>query len=138
MAFFAGELERIKVSVLVDRGCNTNMISKEFVSRNRKWLGRLGETDALISHSRVWVSERALEALEHGNVTLGNTSFTCLSNWLVGTARYDLILGMPWHVDCSPTIDYRKLKIFWGQVPGLWNWEKSSFRCALINPLSLA
>lgn len=34
-----------------------------------------------------------------------------MSKWLVGTARYDVILGMPWRKDINPCIDYSDRKI---------------------------
>ncbi len=30
------------------------------------------------------------------------------SNWLVANCRYDVLLGMPWHVTFNPSIDYQK------------------------------
>lgn len=105
-----GLLEGLEVSILIDGGCNTNMVSKSFVERNRSYLiNKLGPTKANISHSREGLVEQALEALEGGEMVLGDPGDTELkynSNWLVGTARYDVILGMPWHKDCRPQINY--------------------------------
>ncbi len=33
------------------------------------------------------------------------------SNWLVANCRYDILLGMPWHVTYNHSIDYRKKNI---------------------------
>lgn len=33
------------------------------------------------------------------------------SNWVVGDCRYDIILGLPWHVDCKPIIDYERRQV---------------------------
>ncbi len=30
------------------------------------------------------------------------------SNWIVANCRYDVPLGMPWHVTFNPSIDYKK------------------------------
>lgn len=102
-----GVLEGVEVSILIDGGCNTNMVSSSFVRRNRaNVVNKLGPTNANISHSREGVVEQALEGLEGGEMVLGDRELNYKSNWLVGTARYDVILGMPWYKDCRPQINY--------------------------------
>lgn len=65
------EIAEESVSVLVDGGCNTNMLSTDFIERIRESLKqKLGATSAVISHSRTGVLERAKEALKEGELLL--------------------------------------------------------------------
>lgn len=38
------------------------------------------------------------------------------SNWIVADCRCDVLLGMPWHVHCKPTIDYETGELKSGNV----------------------
>ena len=33
------------------------------------------------------------------------------SNWAVAESRYDVLLGMPWHVHCNPKVDYTSREV---------------------------
>lgn len=93
-----------QVTVLKDDGCNTNVISKSFVNKNRHLL-ETKSTCVNINHSYRKVVEEASEVVVDGLVEIGNLKYK--SNWIVADCRYDILLGMPWHVECTPTVDYR-------------------------------
>lgn len=40
------------------------------------------------------------------NETLRTGSDTYKTNWLVSNCRYDVLLGIPWHVKFKPTVRY--------------------------------
>lgn len=95
------------MTVLVDGGYNNKMLNSDFLERFRHYLDeKWGTTDAIISQSRAGVQEYAYQRLSGGNVLLGGGEYKYTSNWLVGTARYDFMLVMPWNHDCNPDIGF--------------------------------
>ena len=52
-----------------------------------------------------------------GTLRLGAHAYT--SNWIVANCRYDVLLGMPWHVAHNPSINYeqRIVKVGPGVIP---------------------
>ena len=98
-----GLLEGKKVSVLKDDGCNTNVVSRDFFEKNRglfKWK----ECDVEVRHSKSGSVENSSEVILGGTLIIGKHSYK--SNWLVANCRYEVLLGMPWHVAHNPLIDY--------------------------------
>ena len=98
-----GLLEGKKVSVLKDDGCNTNVVSRDFFEKNRglfKWR----ERDVEARHSKTDSVENSSEVILGGTLIVGKHSYK--SNWLVSNCRYEVLLGMPWHVAHNPLIDY--------------------------------
>lgn len=61
--------------------------------------------------------ENASELIFNGTLKLGTHEYT--SNWVVANARYDVLLGMPWHAAHNPNIDYvnRTVKIGTDVIP---------------------
>lgn len=106
-----GTLNGIPVVILKDDGCNTNVISKRFVRENRKKL-KFKEIRTMISHSKEGLDEISRECVFNATVRIGSHCYT--SNWIVGDCRYDLLLGMPWHVTCQPKVDYKNREIYVG------------------------
>ena len=99
-----GSLGGIRVKVLKDDGCNTNVVSQEFFRRNRKnfnWKG----CNVEVSHSHKGSVENSSQVILGATLTIGKHSYK--SNWLVASCRYDVLLGMPWHVAHNPYINYK-------------------------------
>ncbi len=100
-----GLMEGEKVRVLKDDGCNTNIISNEFFQRNcglLKWK----HCDIEVKNSSKESNELATKIVLGGTLQIGDHLYK--SNWLVANCRYDILLGMPWHVETKPKIDYQK------------------------------
>ena len=74
-----------------------------FVKRN-KGLFDTVKTDVQVKYSQEGNTEDASELILNGTLKLGSHGYT--SNWLVASSRYDVLLGMPWHVANNPEIDY--------------------------------
>lgn len=92
-----------QVVVLKDDGCNTNVISKSFVDANRHLLDvRL--SPATINHSNKNSVEETNEIVIDAEVEIGSHKYR--SNWIVSDCRYDVLLGMPWHNDVCPRMNY--------------------------------
>lgn len=63
----------------------------------------LEETSTVINHSDKRTTEKAEEIVVGAEIEIGDLKYT--SNWIVSDCRYDILLGMPWNVDCSLSID---------------------------------
>lgn len=61
-------------------------------------------TNFRIHHSN-GEDETASEVVYDTEIVLGNTKYR--SDWAVSQVRYDVILGLPWHEENSPEIDYK-------------------------------
>lgn len=91
--------------VLKDDGCNTNVLSSEFVRLNRGLLD-VRPANVTIAHSDRDATEKAHEMVFGTTIQIGNHRYT--SNWAVANSRYDVILGMPWHQQHNPAINYEQ------------------------------
>ena len=100
-----GNLEGKNVKVLKDDGCNTNVVSKAFFNKNRK-LFKWRRDDIEVWHSKSKSLENSTEVIQGATLRIGKHSYK--SNWVVASCRYDVLLGMPWHVANNPSIDYKK------------------------------
>lgn len=94
-----------QVTVLKDDGCNTNILSTDFVRRNRHLL-QTAKRNTVIKHSDKETTQRSNIVVL--NATLNIDSHLYTSNWVVANSRYDVILGIPWHVTYNPIINYTK------------------------------
>ena len=106
-----GYLESEPVEILKDDGCNTNVVSAEFYKKHRhvfKWK----TCDAEVMHSNSNSVEKASKILIGATLTIGGHIYK--SNWLVANCRYDVLLGMPWHVSSNPKMDYENRELFVG------------------------
>lgn len=56
-----------------------------------------------INHSSRDVTVQTNEIVLDTEIQIGDHKYK--SNWIVADCRYDVLLGMPWHVDCSSKID---------------------------------
>lgn len=119
-----GTINGKNVRMLKDDGCNTNLVSKEFLKRNRR-LFKVISTITSIQHSMQGSGERASEMILSGTIQIGSHVYT--SNFLVGSCRYDVLLGMPWHVANNPQIDYPNRRVLVGNEDlfGTLDSEKS-------------
>ena len=118
-----GLLEGISVTILKDDGCNTNIVSIEFFEANMhsfKWI----PCKTKVNHSNKESNETATKLILGATLQIGDHSYR--SNWLVANCRYDVLLGMPWHVENNPLVDYNK-KTFSLQ-PKIGNIGLKSFR----------
>lgn len=100
-----GKINGKKVEVLKDDGCNTNVISRTFLNRN-KALFTLGASAVTISHSRKDSQETIDNFIINTTVTIGSHEY--IGNWTVADCWYDVLLGMPWHKEVRPEVDYKK------------------------------
>jgi len=100
-----GDLNGKRVRVLKDDGCNTNVVSHDFFMNNRK-LFSVVKKNVEVRHSKRETVEEASEIILGGTVRIGTHVFK--SNWVVASCRYDVLLGMPWHVAHNPKIDYSR------------------------------
>lgn len=99
----SGTLNDVPVRVLKDDGCNTNVVSNRFVERNRHCL-TLVKRRCMVKHSQKGSDEVSTEAVLDGTLKIGGHTYK--SNWVVSNCRYDVLLGMPWHVSYNPKVDY--------------------------------
>ena len=106
-----GTINGRRATMLKDDGCNTNIVSKEFLMKSRS-LFKIVKTDTSIHHSKKGSGERANEMILNGTIMIGSHTYT--SNFLVGSSRYDVLLGMPWHVANNPKIDYYNHRVLIG------------------------
>ena len=58
----------------------------------------------MVQHSAKDANERSSQVVLEGTLKIGNHNYS--SNWVVADCRYDVLLGMPWHVAHKPIIDY--------------------------------
>jgi len=98
-----GKLNSVSVRVLKDDGCNTNVVSKKIVDLNRQRF-TVRKEKFVVQHSKDGENEEASKIILNGTLKIGSHTYT--SNWVVSDTRYDVILGMPWHVANNPQIDY--------------------------------
>lgn len=98
-----GKINGVKVRVLKDDGCNTNVVSKRLVKKFRHCF-KVVDDDVLVQHSDKDSNERSSQVVLNGTLKIGNHTYT--SNWVVANSRYDVLLGMPWPVAHKPTIQY--------------------------------
>lgn len=92
-----------KVRILKDDGCNTNIISSDFVNKHRSKLD-VRRYNLTIHNSNKATQEEATEIVWDTEIKIGNTAYR--SNWAVAQTRYDVLLGMPWHKENNPNINY--------------------------------
>lgn len=103
-----GTIAGRQATILKDDGCNTNVMSKTFVQMYRHLLD-VRPTTATINHSSKHVKEESGEMVVGAEVEIGPHQYT--SNWVVADCRYDIMLGMPWHVENDLKINYRTGKL---------------------------
>ena len=103
-----GTLNGIRVKVLKDDGCNTNVVSHEFFEKNFDRFDS-GKCDVEVAHSKKESTEHSSEMIIGATLKMGNHKYK--SNWIVASCRYDVLLGMPWHVIHNPSIDYKERTI---------------------------
>lgn len=98
-----GKLNDVSVRVLKDDGCNTNVISQRILDLNRQCF-RTKRKKVVVRHSRDGWTEVSSTVVVNGTLKIGSHTYT--SNWVVMNTRYDVLLGMPWHVANNPEVNY--------------------------------
>lgn len=98
-----GLLKRQQVRILKDDGCNTNIISKAFYERH-KHAFQVEDVHVVISHSKENTTERATKSVKNATLFIAGIPYT--SNWAIASCRYDVLVGMLWHRDMNPKVDY--------------------------------
>ena len=99
-----GSLNGKRVRVLKDDGCNTNVVSRDFFEINKgklKWK----KCEVEVRHSKHNSVERSSEVIVGATLVINGHVYK--SNWLVANCRYDVLLGMPWHVSSNPDTNYK-------------------------------
>lgn len=104
----SGRMIGQSVSVLKDDGCNTNVLSTHFVNKHAHQL-QIQKASFQILHSKRNTTEQASQLVVNATVHLGGHKYT--SNWAVADANYDILLGMPWHIDMKPVVNYETRKV---------------------------
>lgn len=133
---FIGSLEGVNVSVLKDDGCNSNMISKDFVQHHKHLLGRkIRQADMWIRNSKAGTRERSGLSLENGHIAIQDHSYS--SGWVVGDSRYDVTLGMPWHVQNKVVPKYEKRQYWLQAVFCTEKHQKREILTSLISNLTI-
>jgi hypothetical protein len=89
------------VRILKDDGCNTNVVSRKFVERNAEAF-KMKSRNVMVNHSADDRVEQATQIVLDGRIKVGNNEY--LSNLVVSNCRYDVLLGMPWHVASNPKV----------------------------------
>lgn len=98
-----GTFNGIPARVLKDDGCTSNVVSKEFAEAHQESL-TLTPVLVDVNHSKQDAHEIATEMIANGTVRIGSYSYS--GNWIVADCRYDVLLGLPWHTEEAPCIDY--------------------------------
>jgi hypothetical protein len=98
-----GTLNERNVRILKDDGCNTNVVSKKFVQKNAGAFKTMCR-NVTVNHSAEDKVEQATQVLLEGNFKMGNHEY--VSNFVVANCRYDVLLGMQWHVAQDPKVSY--------------------------------
>lgn len=105
LIFLEGHLNSKPVRVLKDDGCNTNVVSRSLLERHRDSL-QVVKGSTVLSHSKKGSTETTNQMIVDAELRLGNHLYR--SNFVVGDCRYDVLLGMPWHLQAEPRTDYVK------------------------------
>ena len=83
------------------------MVSREFLAKYRsRDIFEVCQENVTFQDSRKGTKEEASEVILNGTLRLGAHTYN--SNWIVTNCRYDVLLGMPWHVARNPSIDYEE------------------------------
>lgn len=98
-----GTFNGMPVRILKDDGCNTNVVSRKFVQRNAEAFKTI-RRNVKVNHSDDDRVEQATQIILDGRLKVGNHEY--LSNFVVANCRYDVLLGMPWHVASNPQVSY--------------------------------
>ena len=101
----SGKLNGVSARVLKDDGCSTNVISHRFFGLHRRHF-HVRKATVVVKHSKEELNETASHVVINETLQIGSHAYT--SNWVVADCRYDVLLGMPWHVANKPKIDYVK------------------------------
>lgn len=97
-----GELNGEFVKVIQDDECNTNVVSFDFVREHHEMF-RIKYNSVTERNAKKQSVEDASESILELTVII--RTLTYLSNWAVEICRYDVLLGMPWHICNDPTTD---------------------------------
>lgn len=89
--------------ILKHDGCNKNIISTDFVIRNRKYL-KILDKNLQINHSSEGFTERTLGIVINVEVQIGKHTYR--SSWARSNCKYDVILGIQWHEENQVVSDY--------------------------------
>ena len=102
--------------VLKDDGCNTNVVSTQVLRNDRK-LFKIAKVRSCANHSQKDTPEESVELIISGTLRL--VTHVYKSNWVVASGRYEVLLGMPWHVAHNPRIDYvqRVVQVGGDEIP---------------------
>lgn len=99
--------------VLNDDGCNTNVLSKDFVERHRS-LFKTHNVTSTIHHSDKHHVDHSNEIVLNAEIEIGGHRYS--SNCVVADCRYDVLLGMPWHEETNPKMNYKTRELKVGDV----------------------
>lgn len=100
----SGVFNDIPTRILKDDGCTSSVISREFAEVHRN---KFAFCPILMDlcHSKQGSRGIATKMTASGTLGIGNQSYT--ADWIVADARYDVLLGISWNVDCNQKADYQ-------------------------------
>lgn len=106
---------RERVSILKGDGCNTGIVSKEFVRWNEH-ICEMKNKKMTIKHSEKQRDEHSNELFTNGTLELESHRYIC--NWITANSRYDVIIGMPGHVGNNDKIDSQNsiIQVYYNKV----------------------
>lgn len=89
---FKGKMEGQSAEMLMDDGCNTNLVSKDSVNK-RSLLFDLLKCNISVAHSKKDSTEPSKKLILNGRLCIGSNFY--VSNWAVEDLLYEVLLGMP-------------------------------------------
>lgn len=90
------------VNILKEDGSSTNIVSVEFA---KKYGDLLSFRPANVVISSKGIQECSNEIITNPTLQIGDHEYT--SDWAIASSRYNIIIGMPWHVSQSRRIYYK-------------------------------
>lgn len=98
-----GTFNGIPALILKDDVCTANVVSQDFAGTNHQ---QLKFSPVLVdpNHFMQGANEIATQMSANGTIRIGTYSYT--GNWIVADCRYDVLLGMPWHMEEHSNADY--------------------------------
>lgn len=112
------------MTTLKDRGYSTIVPSREFDLRHQN-LSKMQKTKSIFRHSSKDLSEQATEVVKTVDLKIGQERFR--SSWIVANCRYEVLLGLPWHVWIVSWINNANGKVYTnGDKLICFNWESSN------------
>lgn len=107
---FGGTCDGRPAEILKDDGCTTNVMSSRYFEKFRCAFKKSDLKKTItVKHSSCSSTEESAILVESATIRIGKHTYT--SRWIVANVRHDIILGIPWHSDVNPTVDYERRSV---------------------------